>query len=136
MHRPGSLPGAACASRYAFAASVTDAASDASAAGAAPAGSVAARLRRLLTPSADFWTRWRDRLGNIRPAADPLPDVYAEGAARPDDAAEAGAPSSQPGGFRALETSDAKDKWKIDGKTAWRIALDALKAILWELDWH
>ena len=39
-------------------------------------------------------------------------------------------------GFRALETSDAKDKWKIDGKTAWRIALDALKAILWELDWR
>ncbi len=89
-----------------------NAASAASAAGAAPAGSIVARLRRLLTPSADFWPRWRDRLGNIRPAADPLPDVYAEGAARPDDAAEAGAPSSQPGGFRAPET-DADDPFAV-----------------------
>lgn len=39
-------------------------------------------------------------------------------------------------GFRSLENGSAGEKWRMDGETAWRIALDALKAILWELDWH
>ena len=26
----------------------------------------------------DFWTRWRDRLGNIQPTAEDLPEVYEE----------------------------------------------------------
>ncbi|MBR1607319.1 MAG: sugar phosphate isomerase/epimerase [Clostridia bacterium] len=39
-------------------------------------------------------------------------------------------------GFGSLENGNAGDKWRIDGETAWRIALDALKAILWELDWQ
>ena len=39
-------------------------------------------------------------------------------------------------GFRALENGHAEDKWKMDGETAWRIALDALKANLWELNWN
>ena len=39
-------------------------------------------------------------------------------------------------GFRALENGHAEDKWKMDGETAWRIALDALKAALWELNWN
>lgn len=40
------------------------------------------------------------------------------------------------GGFRALETSGAADKWQMDGETAYRIALDALKALLWEINWR
>lgn len=39
-------------------------------------------------------------------------------------------------GFQSLESGNAGDKWRMDGETAWRIALDALKAILWELDWQ
>ena len=40
-------------------------------------------------------------------------------------------------GFNALENGGAAEgKWNMDGDTAWRIALDALKAILWELDWQ
>ena len=39
-------------------------------------------------------------------------------------------------GFRNLESGGAEQKWNMDGETAYRIALDALKAILWELDWH
>ena len=39
-------------------------------------------------------------------------------------------------GFRSLEDGSAEEKWRMDGETAYRIALDALKAILWELDWH
>ncbi len=39
-------------------------------------------------------------------------------------------------GFRGLENGGAEDKWRMDGETAWRIALDALKGILWELDWQ
>lgn len=39
-------------------------------------------------------------------------------------------------GFGSLENGNAGEKWHIDGETAWRIALDALKAILWELDWQ
>ena len=35
-------------------------------------------LRNLRWPSMEFWTRWRDRLGNIQPTADSLPDVYDE----------------------------------------------------------
>jgi len=35
-------------------------------------------LSRLHLPSMDFWTRWRDRLGNIRPTAEDLPEVYEE----------------------------------------------------------
>lgn len=35
-------------------------------------------LSRLRLPSMDFWTRWRDRLGDIRPTADALPEVYDE----------------------------------------------------------
>ena len=30
-------------------------------------------LRNLRLPSMEFWTRWRDRLGNIQPTADSLP---------------------------------------------------------------
>lgn len=39
-------------------------------------------------------------------------------------------------GFRNLENGGAEEKWKMDGETAWRIALDALRAILWELNWR
>ena len=39
-------------------------------------------------------------------------------------------------GFRSLENGHSEEKWRMDGETAWRIALDALKAILWELDWQ
>ncbi len=39
-------------------------------------------------------------------------------------------------GFGALEQGEKQEKWHMDGATAWRIALDALKALLWELDWH
>lgn len=39
-------------------------------------------------------------------------------------------------GFRSLENGNTEEKWKMDGETAWRIALDALKAILWELNWQ
>lgn len=39
-------------------------------------------------------------------------------------------------GFRALEDSEAEEKWNMAGETAYHIALDALKTILWELDWH
>ena len=35
-------------------------------------------LRNLRWPSMEFWTRWRDRLGNIQPTADSLPDVFEE----------------------------------------------------------
>lgn len=38
-------------------------------------------------------------------------------------------------GFRSLENGGAEEKWKMDGETAWRIALDALKALLWEVGW-
>ena len=38
-------------------------------------------------------------------------------------------------GFSALENGPAEKKAAIPGETAWRIALDALKALLWELDW-
>lgn len=34
--------------------------------------------RDLRWPSMEFWTRWRDRLGNIQPTADSLPDVFEE----------------------------------------------------------
>ena len=36
----------------------------------------------------------------------------------------------------ALEDSEAEEKWNMAGETAYHIALDALKTILWELDWH
>ncbi len=39
-------------------------------------------------------------------------------------------------GFRALENGNVEEKWKMDGETAWRMALDALKAILWDLNWN
>ena len=39
-------------------------------------------------------------------------------------------------GFRGLENGPAGEKWHMDGETAWRIALDALKAVLWELEWR
>ena len=39
-------------------------------------------------------------------------------------------------GFAGLENGPSGEKWKMDGTTAWRIALDALKAILWELNWQ
>ena len=39
-------------------------------------------------------------------------------------------------GFRSLERGETAEKWQMDGETAWRVALDALKAILWELDWR
>lgn len=39
-------------------------------------------------------------------------------------------------GFRSLESGESGEKWPLDGETAWRIALDALKAILWELHWQ
>ena len=35
-------------------------------------------LLDLRLPSMEFWRRWRDRLGNIRPTADSLPDVFEE----------------------------------------------------------
>jgi len=35
-------------------------------------------LRQLHLPSMEFWTRWRDRLGNIQPTADSLPEVFEE----------------------------------------------------------
>lgn len=35
-------------------------------------------LRNLRLPSMEFWTRWRDRLGNIQPTADSLPEVFEE----------------------------------------------------------
>ena len=34
--------------------------------------------RNLRLPSMEFWTRWRDRLGNIQPTADSLPEVFEE----------------------------------------------------------
>ena len=39
-------------------------------------------------------------------------------------------------GFRSLENGHSEEKWRMDGETAWRIALDALKALLWELNWQ
>lgn len=39
-------------------------------------------------------------------------------------------------GFRALENSTGEEKWKMDGASAYRIALDALKTILWDLNWR
>ena len=39
-------------------------------------------------------------------------------------------------GFRSLENGSAEKKPAMDGETAYRIALDALKALLWELDWR
>ena len=39
-------------------------------------------------------------------------------------------------GFRSLEGGNAEDKWQLDGETAYRIALDALKALLWEIRWQ
>lgn len=39
-------------------------------------------------------------------------------------------------GFRSLERGEAGEKARMDGETAWRVALDALKAILWELNWQ
>lgn len=39
-------------------------------------------------------------------------------------------------GFHSLENSKAGKKWQIGGETAWRIALDALKALLWEMNWQ
>lgn len=35
-------------------------------------------LGKLQLPSMDFWTRWRDRLGDIKPTADSLPEVFEE----------------------------------------------------------
>jgi sugar phosphate isomerase/epimerase len=39
-------------------------------------------------------------------------------------------------GFRALEAGLTEKKWQLDGETVWRIALDALRALLWELEWR
>lgn len=40
-------------------------------------------------------------------------------------------------GFRNLEGGKAaEEKWKMDGVMAYRVALDALKGLLWEIDWH
>ncbi len=40
-------------------------------------------------------------------------------------------------GFRSLEDGKAaEEKWKMDGVMAYRVALDALKGLLWEIDWH
>ena len=39
-------------------------------------------------------------------------------------------------GFRSLENGNSGEKWRMDGETAWRVALDSLKAILWELNWQ
>jgi len=39
-------------------------------------------LRGLHLPPMEFWTRWRDRLGDIKPTADSLPDVFEEQKAR------------------------------------------------------
>lgn len=40
-------------------------------------------------------------------------------------------------GFRNLEDGKAaEEKWKMDGVMAYRVALDALKGLLWEIDWH
>lgn len=39
-------------------------------------------------------------------------------------------------GFRELENSTGEEKAAMDGTTAYRIALDALKGLLWEIDWH
>ena len=39
-------------------------------------------------------------------------------------------------GFRSLEDGAVGDKWQLDGETAYRIALDALKGLLWEIDWQ
>ena len=39
-------------------------------------------------------------------------------------------------GFKGLENGETGEKWHMDGQTAWRIALDSLKAMLWELDWQ
>ena len=39
-------------------------------------------------------------------------------------------------GFRSLENGNSGEKWRMDGETAWRVTLDALKAILWELNWQ
>lgn len=38
-------------------------------------------------------------------------------------------------GFAALEKGGT-EKWRLDGESAFRIALDSLRAILWELDWR
>ena len=39
-------------------------------------------------------------------------------------------------GFSALERGKTGEKMKLDGETTWRIALDALKSILWDLNWQ
>ena len=38
-------------------------------------------------------------------------------------------------GLANLEKGGRAEKWSIDGESAWRIAADALKGILWELNW-
>ena len=39
-------------------------------------------------------------------------------------------------GFAQLERGGKAEKAVLDGESAFRIALDSLKALLWELDWH
>ena len=39
-------------------------------------------------------------------------------------------------GFKDLEDGSAEKKDQLDGPTAYHFALDAIKAILWEIDWH
>ncbi|MBE5782441.1 MAG: sugar phosphate isomerase/epimerase [Clostridiales bacterium] len=39
-------------------------------------------------------------------------------------------------GFKDLENSDGEDKAQMEGAVAYRTALNALEALLWEIDWH
>ena len=65
-------------------------------------------LSRLHLPSMDFWTRWRDRLGNIQPTAEDLPEVYEEKASEAAHAASGDAAASSP-----LLAADADDPFAI-----------------------
>ncbi len=39
-------------------------------------------------------------------------------------------------GFSGLEAGTAEEKWQLPGDTAYHIALDALKTVLWEINWR
>ena len=36
----------------------------------------------------------------------------------------------------SVQLTQVVEKMKLDGETTWRIALDALKSILWDLNWQ
>ncbi|SBW12223.1 conserved membrane hypothetical protein [uncultured Desulfovibrio sp.] len=65
-------------------------------------------LLDLRLPSMEFWKRWRDRLGNIQPTADSLPDVFEEQktkAARPQ--------ANEPAAPRPAAQVDADDPFAV-----------------------